>query len=60
MKEKLNTSKDYRIEFQDENQNELWISIVTAIDLQDATNYANKLMAGISHNDLTTFIITEI
>ena len=56
----LNTSKDYRIEFQDENQNELWISIVTAVDLQDATNYANKLMAGISHNDLTTFIITEI
>jgi hypothetical protein len=55
-----NTTKDYRIEFQDENQNELWISIVTAIDLQDATNYANKLMAGISHSDLTTFIITEI
>jgi hypothetical protein len=55
-----NTTKDYRIEFQDENQNELWISIVTAIDLQDATNYATKLMAGISHNDLTTFIITEI
>ena len=55
-----NTSKDYRIEFQDENQNELWTSIVTAVDLKDATDYAHKLMAGISHNDLTTFIITEI
>jgi hypothetical protein len=55
-----NTTKDYRIEFQDENQNELWTSIVTAIDLQDANDYAHKLMAGTSHNDLTTFIITEI
>jgi hypothetical protein len=55
-----NTTKDYRIEFQDENQNELWTSIVTAIDLQDATDYAHKLMAGTSHNDLTTFEITEL
>jgi hypothetical protein len=56
----LNTSKDYRIEFQDKNQNELWCSIVTAVDLQDATDYAYKLMAGTSDNDLTTFIITEL
>ena len=49
--------KDYRIEFQDENQNELWCSIVTAIDLQDATDYAYKLMAETSHNDLNTFEI---
>ena len=52
--------KDYRIEFQDQNQNELWTSIVTAYDLEDATIYANKIMAGTSHNDLTTFIITEL
>ena len=52
--------KDYRIEFQDQNQNELWCSIVTAVDLNDATDYAYKLMAGTSHNDLTTFEIIEL
>jgi len=56
----LNTSKDYRIEFQDENKKDLWTSIVTAVDLEDATIYAHKLMAGISDNDLTTFEITEL
>ena len=52
--------KDYRIEFQDQNQNELWCSIVTAVDLGDATDYAYKLMAGASHNDLITFEIIEL
>ena len=60
MKELIDTTKDYRIEFQDENKNELWISIVTAVDLEDATNYAKKLMALTSHNDLFTFVITEL
>ena len=52
--------KDYKIEYQDEKQNELWISFITAYDLEDATIYANKLMAGTSHNDLTTFEIREL
>jgi hypothetical protein len=52
--------KDYRIEFQDQNENELWFTIVTAVDLQDATDYAHKLMAETSHNDLTTFEIIEL
>ena len=52
--------KDYRIEFQDQNQNDLWTSIISAYDLEDATIYANKLMAGTSHNDLTTFEIIEL
>ena len=52
--------KDYRIEFQDENKKELWCSIVTAVDLNDATDYAHKLMAGTSQNDLITFEIIEL
>ena len=57
---KLNTCKDYRIEFKDQNQKELWCSIVTAVDMADATGYAHKLMAGGSQNDLTTFEIIEL
>ena len=52
--------KDYRIEYQDKDHNELFIGIVTAVDLQDATDYANKLMAETKLNDLYTFVITEI
>jgi hypothetical protein len=54
--------KDYRIEYQDKDQNELFIGIVTAVDLQDATDYANKTMATdfILENDLYTFVITEL
>jgi hypothetical protein len=52
--------KDYRIEYQDKDQNELFIGILTAVDLQDATDYANKLMAETKLNDLYTFVITEI
>jgi len=52
--------KDFKIEFQDENQNDLWTSIITAYDVEDATIYANKIMAGTSHNDLITFEIIEL
>ena len=53
-------TKNYRIEFQDKNQNELWCAIVEAIGLKDATDYANQMFAETSHNDLFTFTITEI
>jgi hypothetical protein len=52
--------KDFKIEYQDKDQNELFISIVTAIDLEDATDFANKLMAETKINDLYTFVITEL
>ena len=52
--------KDYRIEYQDNEQNELFVSIVNAVDLEDATDFANKLMAVTKLNDLYTFVITEI
>ena len=52
--------KDYRIEYQDKNQNELFIGIVTAVDLEDATDFANKLMAETKLNDLYTLVITEL
>ena len=52
--------KDYRIEYQDNEQNELFVSIVNAVDLEDATDFAKKLMAVTKLNDLYTFIITEI
>ena len=52
--------KDFRIEYQDKDKNELFIGIVTAVDLQDATDYANKLFAETKLNDLYTFVITEI
>jgi len=56
----LDTTKDFRIEYQDKDQNELFVSIVNAVDLQDATTYANKLMAETKLNDLFTFVITEL
>jgi hypothetical protein len=52
--------KDFRIEYQDKDKNELFLSIVTAVDLQDATDYANKLFAETKLNDLYTFVITEL
>jgi hypothetical protein len=52
--------KDFKIEYQDKDQNELFLSIVTAIDLEDATDFANKLMAETKINDLYTFVITEL
>ena len=52
--------KDYRIEYQDKEQNELFVSIVNAVDLEDATDFANKLMDATKLNDLYTFVITEI
>jgi hypothetical protein len=54
------TTKDFRIEYQDKDKNELFLSIVTAVDLEDATDYANKLMAETKLNDLYTFVITEL
>ena len=52
--------KDFRIEYQDKDKNELFIGIVTAVDLEDATDHANKLMAETKLNDLYTFVITEL
>lgn len=52
--------KDFRIEYQDKDKNELFLSIVTAVDLEDATDYANKLMAETKLNDLYAFVITEL
>lgn len=52
--------KDYRIEYQDKEQNELFVSIVNAVDLEDATDFANKLMDATKLNDLYTFVITEL
>jgi len=52
--------KDFRIEYQDKDKNELFLSIVTAVDLEDATDYANKLMAETKLNDFYTFVITEL
>jgi len=54
------TTKDFRIEFQDENQNELWWSYVTASNLEDATAFANKEIAETNYSELLTFVITEV
>jgi len=56
----IDTTKTYKIEFQDKDKNELWTNILTAIDLEDATDYANKLFAETKLNDLYTFVITEL
>jgi hypothetical protein len=55
----IDTTKTYKIEFQDKDKNELFISIVDAVDLEDATNFANKMFAETRCNDLFTFVITE-
>jgi len=52
--------KNFRIEFQDNNQNELWVKVIQAYDYEEAKKYGDLVLAETSHNDLHTFIINEL
>jgi hypothetical protein len=52
--------KKFRIEFQDNNQNELWVKVIQAHDYEEAKKYGDLVLAETSHNDLHTFRIDEL
>jgi hypothetical protein len=52
--------KTFKIYFQDINSNELWMSVTEQFTIEDATRYANLIMATSNHNDVYQFEISEI
>jgi len=57
---KKHKMKKFRIEFQDNNQNELWVKVIQAHDYEEAKKYGDLVLAETSHNDLHTFRIDEL
>jgi len=55
-----NKMRKFRIEFQDNDQNELWSKLIEAYDFEDAKKYGELILAETSHNDLSTYEITEL
>ena len=52
--------KTFKIEFQDNDQNELWSKLIEADYYEEAKEYADLVLAETSHNDLHTFKITQL
>ena len=52
--------KTFRIEFQDNNQNELWAKTIEAYDFNEANDIANAIFSNSNVNDLYTFRIDEL
>lgn len=52
--------KNFRIEFQDKDQNELWAKLIQADSFEEAKEYGDLVLAETSHNDLYTFRIDEL
>lgn len=57
---KKNAMKTFKIEFLDNNQNELWTKTIEAYDWNEAYNFANAIFSNSNVNDLYTFRIDEI
>lgn len=51
--------KTFKISFQDAQGNELWMSITEKYNLDDATKYANLILATSMVNDVESFEIYE-
>jgi len=51
--------KTFIIYFQDIDDNELWMSICDRHDINEATEYANLILATTKWNDAVKFNITE-
>ena len=51
--------KTFRIEFQDNNQNELFVKIDEFVNFESAEMYAQLFIATSNINDLSTYKITE-
>ena len=56
----LTKCKDFLIEVECKEKNQLWASIVNAVDLEDAIDFANKLIVEAEMKELLTFEITEL
>lgn len=52
--------KTFKIEFQDNEGNELWTAITEQYDLEDCRLYAELLFANSNVNDLSNYLITEL
>jgi hypothetical protein len=52
--------KKFRIEFQDDNQNELFVQVDEFINIESAQIYALLYIATSNINDLVTYQITEL
>ena len=51
--------KTFKISFQDNQCNELWMSITDQFNFDDAKKYANLILANSNVNDVESFEIYE-
>ena len=52
--------KTFRIEFQDKDQNELFVKVDEFVNIESAEVFAELYIATSNINDLSTFQITEL
>ena len=57
---KQNKMKKFKIEFQDNDQNELFTKVDEFVNLESAQIYAQLYIATSNINDLSTYQITEL
>lgn len=52
--------KKFRIEFQDDDRNELFVKVDEFVNIESAEIYAQLFIATSNINDLSTYQITEL
>lgn len=57
---KINAMKTFKIEFQDNDQNELFTKVDEFVNIESAEVFAELYIATSNINDLSTFQITEL
>ena len=57
---KQNKMKTFRIEFQDKDQNELFVKVDEFVNIESAEVFAELYIATSNINDLSTYQITEL
>ena len=58
--QKTNKMKTFRIEFQDNDQNELFTKVDEFVNIESAEVFAELYIATSNINDLSTYKITEL
>lgn len=58
--QKQNKMKTFRIEFQDDDRNELFVKVDEFVNIESAEVFAELYIATSNINDLSTFQITEL
>jgi hypothetical protein len=58
--QKQNKMKKFRIEFQDNDQNELFVKVDEFVNIESAEVFAELYIATSNINDLSTYQITEL